>query len=62
MVVWYDISILKERKQDINMDNLLDNAQELRDLLDNGGRLNDGGKIEELVLDIAQQVINLLDN
>ena len=44
------------------MDNLLDNAQELKDLLDNGGRLQDGGVIERLVLDIAQQAINLLDN
>lgn len=44
------------------MDNLLDNAQELKDLIDNGGRLQDGGKIESLVLDIAQQAVNLLDN
>jgi len=44
------------------MDNLLDNAQELKDLLDNGGRLQDGGAIEGLVLDIAQQAIDLLDN
>jgi len=44
------------------MDNILDNAQELKDLLDNGGRLNDGGEIERLVLDIAQQAIDLLDN
>lgn len=44
------------------MEELLDNAQELKDLLDNGGRLNDGGKIERLVLDIAQQAVDLLDS
>lgn len=44
------------------MDNLIDNAQELKDLLNNGGRLQDGGEIEQLVLDIAQQAVDLLDN
>ncbi len=44
------------------MDNLLDNAQELKDLIDNGGRLTDGGKIESLVLDIAQKAMDLLDD
>jgi len=44
------------------MDNLFDNAQELKDLLNNGGRLQDGGEIESLVQDIAQQAIDLLEN
>lgn len=44
------------------MEDLLDNAQELKDLLDNGARLNDGGNVERLVLDIAEQAIKLLDN
>jgi len=44
------------------MDNLLDNAQELKDLLENGGRLSDGGEIEQLVQDIARQAIDLLDD
>ena len=42
------------------MYDLLDTAQELKELLENSGRLQDGDEIERLVLDIAQQAVDLL--
>lgn len=43
------------------MDRLLDNAQDLKDLLDNGARLGDGGEVQDLMQAIAQQAMDLLE-
>lgn len=57
-MVYYSYSI---RKEEMNMDRLLDNAQDLKDLLDNGARLGDGGEVQDLMQAIAQQAMDLLE-